>query len=103
MNGLRALRILSYVEGCSLLVLLFIAMPLKHIFGWPLAVRMAGSLHGVLFLALASCILQAKLSHALPSGRALRTLAWALVPFGFLEADRACLRQLDTSSQSAAR
>lgn len=38
------------VEGASLLVLLLVAMPLKYLGGQPMAVRVVGSLHGVLWL-----------------------------------------------------
>ena len=39
------------IEGWSYLILLFIAMPLKYIFDMPLAVRIVGSAHGLLFVA----------------------------------------------------
>lgn len=42
-------RKLGHLEGFSLLILLFIAMPLKYCFDWPLMVRIVGSLHGGLF------------------------------------------------------
>jgi integral membrane protein len=38
-------------EGISLLILLFIAMPLKYIWDDPSWVRMVGMIHGVLFVA----------------------------------------------------
>ena len=38
-------------EGISLLVLLFIAMPLKYWWGNPILVQIVGMLHGLLFLA----------------------------------------------------
>ena len=44
------LRILALLEGLSLLVLVFVAVPLKHIYGDPSLVRSVGSVHGVLFL-----------------------------------------------------
>jgi integral membrane protein len=40
----------GHLEGISFLVLLFIAMPLKHFFKLPIAVSIAGMLHGVLFI-----------------------------------------------------
>jgi integral membrane protein len=49
---LRRLRILGTIEGVSTLVLFGIAMPLKYLAGMPLAVRVAGSIHGGLFIAL---------------------------------------------------
>ena len=48
---IRTLRILGNVEGVSYLLLLGVAMPLKYAFGLPLAVKIVGMAHGVLFLA----------------------------------------------------
>lgn len=42
--------ILSFIEGISLLVLFFIAMPIKYIGGDPSYVKMVGPIHGFLFL-----------------------------------------------------
>ncbi len=42
---------IGIAEGISFLVLLLIAMPLKYFAGFPLAVTIAGSLHGILFIA----------------------------------------------------
>ena len=44
-------RKIAFAEGVSFIVLLFIAMPLKHFAGMPLAVTIAGGLHGFLFVA----------------------------------------------------
>ena len=51
MTALRQLRLVALLEGASFLVLLFVAMPLKYLAGMPLAVRIAGSIHGALFIA----------------------------------------------------
>lgn len=40
----------SYVEGISLLLLLFLAMPLKYIWNIPEFVSVIGMAHGVLFI-----------------------------------------------------
>jgi len=42
-------RFFSYLEGGSLLILFFIAMPLKHFAGKPEVVMIFGSIHGLLF------------------------------------------------------
>jgi len=47
---LKAFRILSIIEGLSLVTLLFIAMPAKYQFGVDL-VRFVGPVHGFLWLA----------------------------------------------------
>lgn len=44
------LRTMGFIEGMSLLILLFIAMPLKYWAGLPLAVTIVGSVHGGLFI-----------------------------------------------------
>ncbi len=43
-------RLVAVVEGLSLLVLFFIAMPLKYIYGMPEVVSVVGMIHGILFL-----------------------------------------------------
>jgi len=47
---LRALRILSFIEGLSLIALLFVAMPAKYGYSYDL-VKIVGPLHGILWLA----------------------------------------------------
>lgn len=59
MTFLRALRRLSIVEGISTLILFGIAMPLKYFADMPMAVRIAGSIHGALFVALVLMLLLA--------------------------------------------
>ena len=46
------LRLIGWVEGVSFILLLGIAMPLKYIWGEPLAVRIVGGAHGALWMAL---------------------------------------------------
>lgn len=49
---IRFLRIVSFCEGVSFLLLLFVAMPLKYIWQQPEAVRHTGMAHGILFIVL---------------------------------------------------
>ena len=67
MTALRQLRLVAFLEGSSFLVLLFIAMPLKYLAGLPLAVRVAGSVHGLLFLVFLAALDPAPAASA--SGR----------------------------------
>ncbi|XXX77070.1 DUF3817 domain-containing protein [Sorangium sp. So ce134] len=88
MNERRTLRIVSIVEGASLLLLLLVAMPLKYALGYPVAVRVAGSVHGVLFLAMLSAAFRAALERSVSRRTVLGVLALSVVPFGFVIADR---------------
>lgn len=46
----RSFVTLGRWEAVSLLTLLCVAMPLKYALGYPMAVRVVGAAHGVLFL-----------------------------------------------------
>jgi integral membrane protein len=50
-TDLGRFRIMGFFEGLSLIILLFIAMPLKYLAGIPEVVTIVGSLHGILFVA----------------------------------------------------
>lgn len=90
---LTLVRRLGLIEGTSTLVLFGIAMPLKYLAGMPTAVRIVGSVHGFLFVALALLLLLAVSKVPIS-----RTAAWlgvlaAIVPFGPFVYDRWLVRQ----------
>lgn len=49
--NIKSLRIIGFLEGISFLLLLFIAMPMKYIWGNPILVEYVGMGHGILFIA----------------------------------------------------
>jgi len=79
-NPVAVLRALSLIEGVSFLVLVGIAMPLKYWAGLPLAVRVAGTLHGALFVGFCGALLWATLAARWPLARAALVFVVALVP-----------------------
>lgn len=79
---LNKLRLLGVIEGVSTLVLFGIAMPLKYAWDMPLAVRIAGSLHGFLFIALCLANSLALDRVPLPRKLALAGVVGAVFPFG---------------------
>ena len=85
---LHGLRRLGFVEGLSTLVLFFVAMPLKYLAGKPEAVRIFGTLHGALFVALALMLVIAVRRVPLAPKTALLGLLCAVVPFGPFWFDR---------------
>jgi len=50
-NTVKKFSLVNTLEGYSYLILLFIAMPLKYLMGIAIAVKIAGMIHGVLFMA----------------------------------------------------
>lgn len=47
---IQAFRVMGWLEGISFLALLFVAMPIKYVYGDPQYVKMMGPIHGFLFL-----------------------------------------------------
>lgn len=46
----KQFKVIAFLEGISLILLLFIAIPLKYIWDIPEAVTAVGMAHGILFL-----------------------------------------------------
>lgn len=70
------------IEGYSFLVLLFIAMPLKYMADLPMAVRIAGLLHGILFIAFMYFIFKMYQAKKLDMENCVYAFLLSLLPFG---------------------
>jgi integral membrane protein len=82
MSRIGFLRTIGWLEGISYLLLLAVAMPLKYIFGQPLAVRYTGMLHGILFIVFVYALMTAALKHKWSLSRTALVFGASLVPFG---------------------
>jgi integral membrane protein len=97
---LRVLRLTSIAEGLSYLLLLGVAMPLKYVFHHEFAVKIAGSIHGALFVVLCLMILLALMWAKLPFKTAILVGIASLLPAGPFFADRLLKRhQRDLTDQ----
>ena len=85
---LAALRIVLLVEAISYLVLLGIAMPLKYWYGKPMAVRVSGMIHGVLFLLMIWLLLRAYFEAKWSRRRVWLVVAASIVPLWPFAMDR---------------
>ena len=56
-TALRNYRVAAWVTGIGLLVLVFVAMPLKYFLGEPRPVALVGMLHGFLYMVYIVCTL----------------------------------------------
>jgi integral membrane protein len=85
---IKYLRILGNVEGVSYLLLLGVAMPLKYFYDMPIAVKITGMTHGVLFIAY--CLLLAFCMRRFQWTRnfGIYLFVAALIPFGTFVTDR---------------
>ncbi|MBX3190501.1 MAG: DUF3817 domain-containing protein [Labilithrix sp.] len=97
MSILRQLRLVAFLEGLSFVILLFIAMPMKHFAGMPLAVRIVGMIHGILFLAFVVVLYRAALERSWPARRWAVAFIASLLPFGTFAFDRSLKREIEES------
>lgn len=81
-KAIDELRRVGKLEAISFLVLLGVAMPLKYLAGQPLAVKVFGWVHGVLFVWLVITLARAKRDAGLSLGQAVTVFVAALLPLG---------------------
>ena len=79
---LKKLRIVGVIEGISTLILFGIAMPLKYLAGKPMAVTIAGSIHGCLFVLLVVMFFLAMDRVPISTKLATAGVVGAIFPFG---------------------
>ncbi len=89
------LRILAILEGISLLILVFVAVPLKYGLGNPGPVKLMGPVHGTLFLL----FLFNTLSVGIEQQWKFKETTWKVIlacfiPFGTFYIDRKILSRL---------
>ncbi len=81
-------RKIATAEGISFIVLLFIAMPLKYWANMPMAVRIVGSLHGILFVAFVVLAWEAKSEYKKDWAWFGKAMLASLLPFGTFVMDK---------------
>jgi integral membrane protein len=83
-HTIKSFATIAFLEGLSYIVLLGIAMPLKYFLGFPLAVKVTGWAHGVLFMLyvalLLTCWIKCKWSFWRVCGYFIASLL-PIVPF----------------------
>ena len=89
---LGRLRMIAFLEGVSLLVLVGIAVPLKYAYGDPYWVKLMGPIHGLLFLLFVINTLSVGVEYHWK----FRTTTWkvllaCIVPFGTFYIDKKIL------------
>ncbi|PNM91469.1 DUF3817 domain-containing protein [Achromobacter xylosoxidans] len=72
----------TMLEGVTLLALLGIAVPLKHLAGMPQGVSWVGPVHGVAFMVYIALACNVASAQGWPRQRLVWTLVATLVPFG---------------------
>ena len=84
---IKVFRIISYLEGISYILLLFIAVPIKYYANDPSLVKLLGMPHGLLFVAYVILSLVNSKKHNWNFSKTLVVLISSIIPFGTFYVD----------------
>lgn len=94
-SNIGRLRLLAFLEGFSLLVLVFVSVPLKYIYGVTQISSVLGPIHGVLFLLFVLNTLSVGTEYAWKFRQTTwKVLLACVIPFGTFYIDREVLKPL---------
>lgn len=85
----------AFAEGISTVILFFIAMPLKYLADWPLAVKYVGWAHGVLFIAYLFLLFACWIKYKWSIKRVAVFFGASLIPFAPFWVERKLQREID--------
>jgi len=97
MSELKKFRLVNKIEGFSFIILIFIAMPLKYSFGFPIATKVVGMMHGILVFAFIYQIIEAKSEAKFTLKETGLYSILSLIPFGSFYTDKLLGRVLKDS------
>ncbi len=84
---IKMLDRVALTDGVALLLLFFVAVPVKYMFDFPLLVKVLGPTHGVLFISLVVLLAINLVKKHVPFWLALLLFFGALLPGGAFFAD----------------
>lgn len=87
-------RLVTFLEGMSLLILMLIAMPLKYIFEQAEMVRMVGSAHGFLFILFVYFAFRMSIAYQWDIIKTALIMAASFIPFATFFVDYKILKEL---------
>jgi len=88
----RNFKVVAFLEGLSLLLLLFFAMPMKYIFDEPIYVKIIGMIHGWLFVGYIILAMVVKKERKWSWMQFGEVCLASIVPFGTFYIERKYLR-----------
>lgn len=91
-SNIGRLRIIGILEGISLLILVFIAVPLKYKFNDPSLVKGMGPIHGALFLLFVVNSISIAIQRKWHIATTLKVLLSCIIPFGTFYTDHYILK-----------
>ena len=94
MSELQKFRLINKIEGISFIILIFIAMPMKYSFGYPIATKVVGMMHGLLVFAFIYQIIEAKKEDGFSLTETALYSILSLIPFGSFYTDKLLAKKM---------
>lgn len=88
------LRLLSLIEGLSLVLLVFLAVPMKYLMAMPMLVKILGPIHGGLFVLFVFMTIAAAFEYGWKFKTTALLLVSSIVPFGCFYAEKKIFRKV---------
>jgi integral membrane protein len=99
--ALKSFRVIALVEGLSFVTLLGVAMPLKYVYGMPMAVRYVGMAHGILFLGYVLALFYCTLDERWSWRKGVTYFLASMIPFAAIWVDRSLAHALREKTSPA--
>lgn len=94
-------RVISFSEGVSYLLLLFIAMPLKYMGNNPILVEILGPIHGILFVFFVAQLGRVAVTEPWGIVRTLIAFVASIIPFGAFFLEKSLKKEMETKGLTA--
>ena len=97
MSELLKFKLINKIEGISFIILIFIAMPMKYYFGYPIATKIVGMIHGLLVFGFLYQIFEAKKEAGFTWRETGFYTLLSLIPFGSFYTDSLLAKKITTA------
>ena len=81
-QNVKKFGLINTIEGYSYILLLFVAMPMKYLLNIPIAVKVVGMAHGILFILFCMLLFRAWKDVNWPFKNNILFFTASLIPFG---------------------
>ena len=99
-GALTRYRVMAYVVGVWLIVLVLVAVPLKYLADQPRLVEIVGPVHGFLYMAYLVTVLDLAFRARWPAVRTVLVMLAGTVPFVSFVAERKVRREMAGSAEA---
>ena len=103
LSSMRRYRVMAWVVGVGLLVLVLVGMPLKYLAGEPTVVAVVGPVHGFLYMGYLVLTADLAVRSRWPVGRAVLVALAGTIPFVSFVAERIVTRPLQQRASTPVR